>query len=89
MLTPKTSDFRPAYRNQVYFDHPHEKQINRSTLQNRVFFGPQFQSTQEKQMIIDPHTKTKSISTPRTKIKSVSIPTPEPSRFRSPTQKPS
>ena len=62
-----------AHENQVIFDHPHKKQVNRSLYSNQAIFGP--------------HTKTKSISTPRTKIRSISIPILKSSQSRSPTQK--
>ena len=53
MLTQKSNDFRPAYKNQVNFDHPHNSQANRSPHKNEVISGP--------------HTKTKSILTPAQK----------------------
>ena len=41
MLTLKTSDFRPAYQDQVNYDHPHNNQINVvPTLRSSQFVPP-------------------------------------------------
>ena len=89
MLTLKPSDFRPAYKNQVNFDHPHKNQVNRSHTNYNQFSArtqepSQFGPPHKKQVKFDTHAKTKSISIPYAKDKLISTSTLMSSQFRSP-----
>ena len=68
MLTLQPNDFRPAYWNQVSFDHPHKKLSQSTPTLKQVIFGE--------------HTKTKSISIPELKTASISIHILKPSNFQ-------
>ena len=79
MLTLKPSDWRPASKNRVNFDHhrPSKNQVNRSSHSKQVNFGPHtvnFAPPHTKQVNFDPNIKTKSNSIPDTKIKLISTP---------------
>ena len=96
MLTLKLSNFRPAYQNQIDFDHPHKNQANQSLHLKQMIVGPRTKNnsiltirTEPSQSIptlktneFGPDTKTKSNSIPTLKTKSISIHTPTQSNFR-------
>ena len=83
MLTPKPSDLRPAFKNQVNFDHPHKNQVYRLH-KKQVNFGPHtvnFDPPHKKQVNFDSNTKTKSNSIPHTKNRLISTPELKSSQF--------
>ena len=81
MLTLKTSDFRPAFKNQVNFDHPHDQisfipilkssQIRSPTLKSSQFGPPtqnevNFRAHPKNTVILGQHTSNMSVSTTHT-----------------------
>ena len=67
MLTTKPSDLRTAYKNQIDFDHRHEKQVNFDACTNTSDFRPAYKNQinfnhPHKTKSIDPHTRNKQFS---------------------------
>ena len=91
MFTPKPSDFRPAFKNHVNFDHPHKTKSIDPHTKNKPL-----SSAHKKQVNFDLYTKRKYFSArtpkavdfePGTKSKSVWSHTLKPSLFLFRTQK--
>ena len=82
-LKPSYEYLRPAFKNQVNFDHPHKNQVYRLH-KKQVNFGPHtvnFDPPHKKQVNFDSNTKTKSNSIPHTKNRLISTPELKSSQF--------
>ena len=86
MLTLKSSGFRPAYKHQVNFNHPHvncqiDPHAKNKSFSARTQNRSRFWLPHKKQVKFNPNPKTKSISIQHVKTDLIGIPSMKPSQF--------